>query len=357
MGAANKTEKPTPKKLEDARKKGQVAKSNDLNGAVVLSTAALLMVFVGPYTYNTIFGLMRHSFENTLTQAVTADGFIQLIKSGGEGIIFLILPFFVGVTVMAILSNLFQIKPLVAMEAIQPKLDKINPIQGFKRLFSMRSIVEVLKSLIKMGIIGFGSYFIIMSREQELLALNQVNLQIAMETIFSVVGTIAVFSCTIFLVLGLADFLYQKYEMEKQLKMSMQEIKDERKNMEGDPTIKRRVREIGIQMSRKRQLADVKTADVVITNPTHFAVAIKYDPDVGPAPIVVAKGVDHFAFKMREVAQEAGVLIKENKPLARSLYATVEVGHMIPPDLFVAVAEVLAFVFSKRKGRKNKRPF
>jgi len=350
--AADKTEKPTPKRLEDARKKGQVAKSNDLNGAVVLTTAAVLMMFVGPYTCNTLMGLMRYTFQQTLIQSLTHDGFLQLLNSATQSIIFIILPFFIGVACLAILSNIIQIRPLFAIEAIAPKLDKVNPIQGFKRLFSLRSIVETAKGLIKMTIIGLGGTFIILSHKHELMALNQVTIPVAMDSIMGVIGTLAIYACAIFLVLGIVDFLYQKYELNKQLKMSMQEIKDERKNMEGDPTIKRRIREVGIQLSRKRQLADVKTADVVVTNPTHFAVAIKYDPDVGPAPLVIAKGVDHFAMKIREVAKDSGIPIRENPPLARSLHALVEVGHMIPPELFVAVAEVLAFVFSKKKGRK-----
>ena len=155
-----------------------------------------------------------------------------------------------------------------------------------------------------------------------------------------------------FFIMGLVDWRYQAWELEKQLRMSRQDIKDERKNQEGDPMMKQRMRQMGIQISKNKQLASVPTADVVITNPTHFAIALRYDPDVAPAPMVVAKGQDHFALKIKEVAKENNVMTIENRPLARALYAACEVDAMIPPDLFIAVAEVLAYVFAKNKGRR-----
>jgi len=171
----------------------------------------------------------------------------------------------------------------------------------------------------------------------------------------NVIGMISLWAVSAFFVLGLADYIYQRYELEKQLRMSRQEVKDERKNQEGDPMIKNKVRQMGVQISRNKQLAQVPTADVVITNPTHFAIALKYDPDRAPAPIVIAKGADHFALKIKELAKEAGIPTVENKPLARSLYKMADVDNMIPPELFVAVAEVLAFVFSKNKGRHMRK--
>ena len=350
----NRTEKPTPKRIDDARKEGQVAKSNDLNSAIILMTSTLLMVFVGPYTYNLLFGMVHEAFTTMLLQSRTTEGFVRIITSTVESIAWLLIPFFVGILAMAVLGNLVQIKPMVSPKAIQPKLDKLNPLQGFKRMWSTRSIVEVGKSIIKMIVIGGCAVGIIMANEEKLMGLSHYELQTGVGTILEVVGAIAGTACCIFLVMGLADFFYQKYELEKQLRMTKQQVKDERKNMEGDPQIKRKIREVGIQMTRKRQLSAVPTADVVITNPTHFSVAVKYDPDVSPAPMVVAKGQDHFAFKIREVANEHGVPIIENKPVARALYAVCEVDSMIPPELFVAVAQVLAVVFSKKKGRNRR---
>ncbi len=353
--SANKTEQPTPKKIEDARKQGQVAKSNDLNSAIVLTSATVLFAVVGPYTYETLYGIARHTFSNMLTRAVSYDGFVQMTTRMAEDTAWLVLPFFLGILVMAVLGNLAQIKPMFSPEAIKPKLDKLNPIQGAKRLFSTRSMVETGKSVLKMIVVGLCAVFIIMANQDKLMSLSHLAPAVSVQAMLVVMGNIAAVACFIFLIMGMADFFYQKYEMEKQLRMTKQEVKDERKNMEGNPEIKRRIREVGMQMLRKRQLISVESADVIITNPTHFSVAIKYDPDVSPAPMVVAKGQDYFALKIREVAAEHKVPIIENKAVARALYAVCEVDHMIPPELFVAVAEVLAIVFAKRKGRKLRR--
>ena len=355
MGAASKTEKPTPKRIEDARKKGQVARSNDLNGAIVLTTASLLMVFIGPYSAESLIRLARFGFSEMLLKAMTPDGFTQVIIDLTMNIFWIILPFFMGVLVMAILGNLFQIKPMFSPAAIQPKLDKISPIGGFKRLWSTRSLVETLKAILKMVVIGFAATTIIWNSKDTLFAVGQGTPMSGMQSVMQVLGLIAGVACVIFLALGIADFMYQKYEMEKQLRMSRQEIKDEHKNMDGDPQMKRRIRETGMMMARKKQLVAVQTADVVITNPTHLSVAIKYDPDLGPAPRVVAKGQEHFAFKMREIAKQYNVPVIENKPVARALYTLVDVDHMVPPELFVTVAEVLAYVFSRKKGRRMPR--
>lgn len=358
-GGGDKTEKPTPKRLEDARKKGQVAKSQDLNGAIILIAATGIIGFAGYNGYLGLSGLTQQTYTSLLKNIAishpTNTGFIQLIGVYTEKLASVIGPFFLGVALLAILGNLAQNKPNVSFEALQPKLEKVNPIQGFKRLWSMRSIVETAKAILKMVIIGITGTIIIRSHMNELMSLTLLTPITIANVVLGVITQVAISASLIFLVLGLADFFYQKYEHTKQLKMTKQEVKDEHKNTEGDQQIKGKIRQIGFEMSRKQQLSSVKNADVVITNPTHYAVAIQYDPDISPAPMVVAKGVDHFALKIREVAKENGVLIQENKPLARALYAMVDVMSMIPPELFVAVAEVLAVVFSKKKGRKVRR--
>ena len=352
--SSSKTEKPTPRRMEQARENGQVAKSQDLNSAVVLGAATLVLMFVGPSTYNTFYSTLRYTFSHLSTKTMTTTSFGQLLADTTISVIWLLMPILILICAMATLGNLLQVKPLFTLKPLQPKLEKINPVSGFKRLWAMRSIVEVVKSLIKMAIIGGGGYLIISAHMDQLMITMMTDITTGWGLVARVAGLIALWSVSFFFVLGIADFLYQKYELEKQLRMSRQEIKDERKNQEGDPMIKSKIRHMGIQMSRNRQLAEVPTADVVITNPTHFAVAIKYDPDLAPAPVVVAKGADHFAFKIRELAKENGVMIVENKPLARSLYKIAEVEAMIPAELFVAVAETLAYVFAKNKGRKNK---
>lgn len=353
--AANKTEKPTPRRIQQAREQGQVAKSQDFNGSVVLATATLLMVVMGPYMVITMYSTMVHTFSDLNRYArypMTVDSFPHVLEGIIYAIFWILAPLLIAVLVMAIFSNLLQVKPLFAIKAVQPKLDKINPINGFKRIMSMRSLVEVGKAIVKMLIIGGCGTLIIMGHLDQLMGLAIADLEAGWMEILQVVGLIAVWSSALFFTLGMIDWRYQAYEMEKQLRMSRQEIKDERKNQEGDPMVKNRIRQMGIQIAKNRQLAEVPTADVVITNPTHFAVAIKYDPDIAPAPAVVAKGVDHFALKIREVAKENKVPMVENVPLARTLYKMSEVGSMIPPDLFVAVAEVLAYVYAKNRGRK-----
>lgn len=355
--SGEKTEKPTGKRISDARAKGQVAKSQDFNAALVMIAVTWIMGSMGPYTVNTVYAQMQYTFGKLLTspavlQPMSKNNFDAIFSSTLQSMIWLMLPFLLSVCVMAALSNLVQVRPLFTMQAISPKLDKLNPLNGFKRLFSMRSVIEVVKAIIKMTIIGTCGYSVISGHLQELMGLGAMDVPAAWGVIVGVAGEIAKQGCIAFLIIGIADWRYQTWELEKQLRMSKQDIKDERKNSDGDPMMKSRMRQMGMKMIRTRQLAAVPTADVVITNPTHYAIALKYDPDIAPAPVVVAMGKDLFAQKIKEVAKEAGVPMVENKPLARALYPVVEVEAMIPPDLFVAVAEVLAFVFAKHKGRR-----
>jgi len=355
--SGEKTEKPTAKRYQDAREKGQVAKSADFNGAVALMAAAWGMSYAGPYAVSTLYGQMKYTFGNLLSSSLalkplSTDNFNSLMSSTIQSAVWLMLPLLGVVAVAGVLSNLVQVRPLFSIQAIFPKLDKINPLSGFKRFWSTRSLVEVGKALLKMAIIGNTGYLIINNHLQELMTLGAVEVPVAWMTIIKVVGEIAQWSCILFLVAGFIDWRYQAWEFEKQLRMSRQDIKDERRNSDGDPMMKGRIRQMGVKMAKTRQLALVPTADVVITNPTHYAIALKYDPDIAPAPVVVAKGKDLFAQKIKEVAREHNVPMVENKPLARSLYPIVELEAMIPPELFVAVAEVLAYVFSTNKGRR-----
>ncbi len=355
--AHDKTEKPTAKRIQDAREKGQVVKSQDFNGAIVLIAATGAMAFAGPYALSTLYGQMQYTFGKVLSspfalKPLTFENYNSLVGSTIQSMVVLMLPFLLTVMILGALSNLVQVKPLFAIQAIYPKLDKINPINGFKRFWSTRSLVEVLKAFVKMGIIGAAGTMIIQNHMQELLSLGQADVPVAWAAIVNILGEIAKWACAMFFIAGLIDWRYQAWEFEKQMRMSRQEIKDERRNMDGDPQMKGRIRQMGVKMARTRQLAAVPTADVVITNPTHYAIALKYDPDIAPAPVVVAMGKDIFAQKIKEVAKENNVPMVENKPLARALYPVIEVDAMIPPDLFVAVAEVLAYVFSKNKGRR-----
>ncbi|MEB3286399.1 MAG: flagellar biosynthesis protein FlhB [Vampirovibrionales bacterium] len=358
MGGSDKTEKPTPRKVQKAREQGQVAKSTDFNAALVLGSVSAVILMMGSYLYGNFYSMLVGTFADLDQYAkapMTVNSLSYIIYGTINSIFWMLLPVLAVVTVVAIFSNLIQVKPLFSPQAVQPKFEKLNPINGFKRLFSKRSVVEVLKGSAKIAVIAWLAYSIINNHFQALLASQSMDIQVVWFHVLGIIGEIAAWSCVAFFIIGVIDWRYQAWQLEEQLKMTKQEVKDERKSQEGDPMVKGRMRQMGMQFIKKRQLAAVATADVVITNPTHFAIAIKYDPDVAPAPMVVAKGVDHFALKIREAAKENKVPMVENKPLARSLYKAVDVDQMITPELFVAVAEVMAFIFSKNKGRKLKR--
>lgn len=346
-----KTEAPTARRLSKAREDGQVARSTDLNGAIVLGAFCLLLTSYGAYAGGLLQGMMQQVLSLPYKGPMSITAVFALLANVGETLILVLLPAFGTVYVAALGSNLIQVSPKVSFKPLMPDLKKLNPIEGVKRVWSMRSVIELVKGLLKMAVVGSVGYAVINSDKEALLnllyttpdELGQIVLGMALKLTFS---------CFLaYLLLGILDFAYQKYEFIKRLRMSKQDIKDESKNSEGNLQMKGQQRQMGRAMMMKQQLAKVPTADVIITNPTHYAVAIRYDPDIAPAPHVVAKGVDHFALKIREVATENRIDIIENKPLARTLYASVEPGEMIPPDLFIAVAEVLAFVYKKNKGR------
>jgi flagellar biosynthetic protein FlhB len=353
--SGERTEKPTPYRIEKAREQGQVAKSQDFNGAVIVGTTYMMTLWAGQYAYQTIVSISTELWGKPFTKALTVTSSLGLINDLVLVMVLIMLPFIGAMMVTGVLGNLVQVKPLFAIQAIQPKFDKINPVNGFKRLWSLRSVIEVVKALLKMGIIGWASFSIIDGHVHELWGLSSMSLNEALSVLSGIMGHVALWVVIILTVLGIADWWYQAYELEKQLRMSKQDIKDERKNQEGNPLLKGRIRQIGREMSRKRQLSAVPTADVIVTNPTHLSIAIQYNPEIEPAPRIIAKGADHFAMKIREVAKDHNILLVENKPLAQTLYKTVEVGHMIPPELFIAVAEVLAYVYTRNRQRRPKK--
>jgi flagellar biosynthetic protein FlhB len=314
--------------------------------------AAGLIAMVGSYGFNTLFAITQFTLSHLNTSSMTPTKFNSLFAQTLQTIFVLMMPILLTLTVASILSNLAQVRPLFTTKPLTPNLGKLNPLPGFKRMFSMRSFVELAKSFVKLGMIGLPAVMIIQAHFNEILSLHRVDIETSWAFLGGIIVQLMLWACLFSLALGAGDWWYQVFEHEKGLKMTRQEVLDERRNTEGDPRSKSRRRQIGVQMLQKRQLASVPKADVVINNPTHYSVAIQYDPDVAPSPRVVAKGVDHFAMRIREIAQANQVPMVENVQLARSLYAMVEVEHMIPPELFVAVAEVLAYVFNKNKGRR-----
>lgn len=347
--AGEKTEKATPKKRQDARKKGQVAKSMELPSAMILFSVMLLLFGYGTIMRDKIESMFVVSFHDYINMEMTLDNisiiFGRLIFEG----LLLLAPIFGIAVVMAVVATFSQIGFLVTTETLKMQFNKLDPIKGLANMFKLRALVELLKSILKLTVIGLVVFFTIWNEKDQFIQMASWPVIHTFSYTARLILMLGVQIAVVLLILALFDFLYQRYEMEKNLKMSKDEVKQEYKNTEGDPLIKGKIREKQRRMALQRMMQDVPKADVVITNPTHFAVAIRYDPKKAEAPVVIAKGMDYIALKIREVAEEHGIIRMENKPLARALYNQVEIGQAIPAELFQAVAEVLAYVY-KLKG-------
>ncbi|MBQ2706405.1 MAG: flagellar biosynthesis protein FlhB [Agathobacter sp.] len=346
-----KTEPATQKKLDDARKEGKVAKSKDLTEGIALVVLFLLLkVFIGYVgermvnLFNSTIGRMAEFMEVNRAGLSTVAVTSMLMNAILE-LLLIIWPFLVFGFAITFLVTVYQVGWKVSTKAMEPKLSKFNPINGFKRIFSKDSIFELVKSIAKVGIIVYITYTNVKDEANNLFILYEISLNQAIALVGEIILDVGLQIAIVFVFVGLVDFFYQKWKFADEMKMTKQEVKDEYKNTEGDPQIKGRIRQKMREASQRRMMQDVPKADVVITNPTHFAVAIKYDAEVSKAPIVVAKGEDFLAQKIKEVAKEHNVEIVENKPLARMLYHNVDIGAEIPPELYQSVAEVLAMVY------------
>jgi flagellar biosynthetic protein FlhB len=343
-----KTEKATPKKREEARKKGQVAKSQELASVAVLS-ACLVTFYFGSYDMiEKMLDVMRNSFVESARFNVDCNNIQHFLIGFANKIFDLLIPLLLAVFSVALFVNYFQVGFVFSADSIQPKLSKIDPINGFRRLFSVRSLVELTKNIFKILIIALLIYITIKEEMDNIILLSDQSVGGILVYIGKLTFKIVFRTCLLLIVLAIFDYLYQRWEFEKNLKMSRQEVKDELKQTEGDPIIKARIKRLQREAARKRMMASVPKADVVITNPTHIAVAIHYDQSKMSAPKVVAKGMGYLAEKIRKIATENNVPIVENKPLAQILYKMVNVAEVIPTNLYKAVAEVLAFVYSMR---------
>lgn len=344
-----KTEPATSKKLSDARSEGQVCKSRELDQALALVglflTLKVVVSFMGS-TFMEVFSDIYNKIPDT--EAATELSTVAVMSYMQHAALLslkLAGPFFVVGFLIAFVSNLVQVKWKVSTKPLQPKLDKFNPVNGFKRMFSKDSLFELLKSIVKIAMIAIIAYTSIRSHLQEIFLLYHITLNQAIALVGSIVIDVGLKIAIVYCVVGAVDYLYQKHKFNEDMKMTKQEVKDEMKNSEGDPQIKSKQRQRMQEASRRRMMQDVPQADVVITNPTHYAVALKYDAGTGTAPILVAKGADLIAQRIKEIARENKVEIVENKPLARMIYTNVEIGREIPPELYQAVAEILAAVY------------
>ena len=345
----DKTEKATPKKLDDARKEGRVARSSDLINGFML----LLMFFVLKLFGGIMANLFLDSFVKYYNKAsdISMEVFDvkQAVNLSNEIVIDIViasLPVLIGSFVVALVGNIVQVGWKVTGKPLKPKLDRLNPIGGFKRMFSQEKVVELIKSILKVLAIALVAYNEVKDRWKFILNLYDFEFMQAVLNIFDIVLDVGIKISFIFVIIGLADFGYQKWKHLHDLRMSKQEVKDEMKQSEGDPQIKGQIRQKMREGARRRMMQDLPKADVVITNPTHFAVAVKYDKETAEAPYVLAKGADYVAANIKEIAKQNNIEIVENKPLARMLYYNVEIGDQIPPELYQMVAEVLAYVYS-----------
>ncbi|MEH7076587.1 flagellar biosynthesis protein FlhB [Neobacillus drentensis] len=343
--ADEKTEKATPNKRRDARKKGQVAKSPEVSSALTLLFAFSFFMIGGKSFMEGCLNIYRHSFQEYLLWDLSISNTQMLFTQLLWDVTKLVLPIFAVVLVAGVLANYMQVGFMFNAESLKMNLAKLNPLQGAKQIFSIRSIVELIKSILKIVITTVIVFLIIWKQKNELFKIGEKNLYDSARFVGSLTVNIGITIAICLVVLAAADYFYQWFSHEKKLRMSKQDIKDEHKKMEGDPLIKGKRRARQQQLAMNRMMQDLPKADVVITNPTHFAVAIKYDFETMAAPEVIAKGIDHIALKIKEIAKENKIMTVENRPLARALYAAVEIGQPIPEELFNAVGEILAYVY------------
>lgn len=353
MAGEDRTEQPTQRRKEEARRRGQVVRSQEVNSALILLSAFIFLKSCGSW-----LGLHALGFTGRVLELMgggwTADTPRQLLFLSGVALAEIGLPLMAVAAAAGCAANLLQVGLLYTPSAIAPKWERINPLQGWQRLFSRRALVEMLKAVLKIAISAYLAFTVLRSSFNLFLNLQGMELAEAVGALARLAGDIVLRIGAFLLVLAAADYLFQYFEHQKAIRMTKQELKEELKQYEGDPQIRGRIRQRQRQLAMRRMMQQVPKADVVITNPTHYAVALKYDRRQDPAPVMVAKGVDEVALRIRRLAVEHDVVIYEDPPLARTIYQTVEIGQAIPENLYEAVANVLAFVYRLRPAHYKK---
>ncbi|WP_416198024.1 MAG: Flagellar biosynthetic protein FlhB [Sporanaerobacter sp.] len=347
---AEKTEKATPKKRKDAREEGQILQSREISSILILLLSFVGIKIFGKYMFENSMKFMKDTFSliDNPDKLFVMDNIMANFLSIIVVFLKIIGPIVLLAFVAGLISNYIQIGFLFTTKPLKPKLNRINPIEGFKRIFSKRALMELLKSSLKILIIGYTSYGFLKKKINTILNLGNMEIEDMLVSFSKLSFEFGMRIVGVLFFLAILDYFYQWREYEKNLMMTKQELKEEYKQTEGDPLIKSKIREVQRKMAFSRMLQDVPKADVIITNPTHIAVALKYDKDLYIAPFLLAKGADLIAENIKKVASENNIPIVENKPLARTIYETVEIGDIIPEDLYEAVAEVLAYVYSMK---------
>jgi len=350
--AGEKTEKATPKRKREAREKGQVLQSKDINSALVLLFAVFTINFILKYWTKEIFQFYKEviAYSIDIDSLFTYKNILILTTDTVKLILKMSLPILSISMIIGLICSYMQVGFLFTTKTLTFKLDRINPISGLRRLFSLKSIVELLKSLIKTILLIYITSSYLVKEYNNMLNIIDMNIITTISYLWQIIFNLVIRSSIVLFVIAILDYLYKKWEYEKELMMTKHEVKEEYKQTEGDPLIKSKIKEKQRQISMRRMMQDIPKADVVITNPTHYAIAIKYDNLKDDAPKVLAKGKDLIAQSIKRVAKENEIPLFENKPLAQTLYNTVEIGDFIPPDLYQAVAEVLAYIYSLKNN-------
>lgn len=345
-----KTEPATSKRRQEMREKGQIPRSKELVTAVTLLISFWSMKLLSSYIFKDLVAIVRTflNFPRDIDSKFTNENLMQLYIQCLIVIGKVLAPILLIIVLVVVFVNYLQIGAVFTSKPLMPNLNKLNPFEGFKRLFSKRSFVELIKSIFKIGIVGYVVYDYLADNYSIVPELLNMNMESSVIFIGNTIINIGIRAAFVLLILSIFDYGYQIWDYEKSIRMSKQEIKDEYKLIEGNPQIKSKIREKQRQISLRRMMSEVPKADVIITNPTHFAVAVKYDANTSDAPMVVAKGKDLIAQRIKDTAKQNKVPVVENKPLAQALYKSVEIGEKIPAELYKAVAEVLAYVYSLR---------
>lgn len=348
-----KTEQPTGKRLGEARNKGNVAFSADLNNAVILLFGFILWYALGVNTYNSLYNAMKASLVNLMCKDVTPESVIDVMLSHVYMLIKILSPFLGGLLLIGLAASYLQVGLMFNFGLLKPNLSKLNIISGLKNLFSFKSFAKLIFSILKLIMVGGVSFFYIRKEFSciDIMDTIDLNLSAILVTNVKLMFGLALRVSAALFILAVVDCFYQKWQYKRNLRMTKQEVKEERKQMDGDPLIKSKIRSIQRQIAMRRMMSSIPKADVVITNPSHFAVVLKYDGSAMKAPMVVAKGVDLIAKRIKEIARRHKVPLVEDKPLAQTLYKTVEIGREIPQKLYYAVAKVLSYVYQLKKTR------
>ncbi len=351
-----KSEKATPRKLKKARDRGQVARSMEINSVVIVSFGFLTLYFFGPSIFDKISGLLRYSLSEAPNIAIIPSSFHHIFSDRLMDFGMIVGPVLLIVAVFAYFINVVQIGFLVSIKSIEPKFDKLDIIKGLGRLVSKKSLVQLIRDIFKTILIAIIAYQTISSWMPEILTMGDIDAAQFGAKLGRLALLIAIKISVVLFFLALFDLAFQRYDFATKQKMTKQEIKEEMKDTDGNPVLKSRIKRVQREMAQRRMMSEIPEADVVVTNPTKIAVALKYGVDSMPAPMVVAKGQRLIAKKIKQIAIENDIPIVENKPLARSLFKIVEVGSFVPAELYRAVAEVLAYIYQlKGKGEAYAR--